>query len=66
MIKNFNNYKNEEVKNTLIIESVSYDDIEKLTSEVNVFIEEKGFEIMDSFGFLTKLENLLYEGINKE
>lgn len=44
---------------------VSYDDIEKLTEEVQEFIKSKGFDIVDEFEFLTKLEKVLYEGIDK-
>ena len=44
---------------------VSYDDIEKLTEEVKEFIKSKGFDIMDEFEFLTRLEKVLYEGIDK-
>lgn len=44
---------------------VSYDDIEKLTEEVQEFIKSKGFDIMDEFEFLTRLEKVLYEGIDK-
>ena len=46
-------------------QEVTYDDIEKLTTEVKNFIVNKGFTIMDEFEFLTKLEKMLYEGINK-
>ena len=44
---------------------VSYDDIEKLTEEVQDFIKNKGFDISDEFEFLTRLEKVLYEGIDK-
>ena len=44
---------------------VTYDDIEKLTEEVQEFIKSKGFDIVDEFEFLTKLEKVLYEGIDK-
>ena len=44
---------------------VSYNDIEKLTEEVQEFIKSKGFDIMDEFEFLTRLEKVLYEGIDK-
>ena len=44
---------------------VSYDNIEKLTEEVQEFIKSKGFDIMDEFEFLTRLEKVLYEGIDK-
>lgn len=45
--------------------TISYDDIEKLSEDVKTFIEEKGFDILDSFEFLTRLEKVLYEGIDK-
>jgi len=68
MIKKFNELNEERKPDNLINENkeiVSYDDIEILSEEVKVFIEEKGYEIMDSFEFLTRLEKVLYEGIIK-
>jgi len=46
-------------------QEVSYNDIEKLTEEVKNFITDKGFDIIDEFEFLTRLEKVLYEGIDK-
>lgn len=46
-------------------QEVSYDAIEKLTEEVQGFIKSKGFDIVDDFDFLTRLEKVLYEGIDK-
>jgi len=47
------------------VKEVSYDDIEKLTEEVQDFIKRKGFDIYDESEFLTRLEKVLYEGIDK-
>lgn len=44
---------------------VSYGDIEILTEEVKTFVINKGFDIMDSFEFLTRVEKVLYEEIDK-
>ena len=68
MIKKFNELNEERKTDNVInedMEIVSYDDIEVLSQEVKDFIEGKGFDILDSFEFLTKLEKVLYEGINK-
>jgi hypothetical protein len=46
-------------------QEVSYNDIEKLTEEVQEFIKSKGFDIIDEFEFLTGLDKVLYEGIDK-
>jgi len=47
------------------VKELSYDDIEKLTEEVQDFIKRKGFDIYDESEFLTRLEKVLYEGIDK-
>jgi|APGre2960657404_1045060.scaffolds.fasta_scaffold531812_1 L-arabinose isomerase len=47
------------------VKEISYDDIEKLTEEVQDFIKRKGFDIYDESEFLTRLEKVLYEGIDK-
>jgi hypothetical protein len=45
--------------------TVTYEDVENLTSEVQEFIKGKGFDVTDEFEFLTKLEKVIYEGIDK-
>ena len=68
-IKRFN--ENSELNISDVSRSVSekqellYNDIEKLTEEVKNFITDKGFDIIDEFEFLTRLEEVLYEGIDK-
>ena len=44
---------------------ITYSEIEELTSQVKDFIEDKGFEVLNSFEFLTRLEKVLYEEIKK-
>lgn len=44
---------------------VSYSDIEDLAKEIKKFITDKNFELLDEFSFLTKLEEILYENIDK-
>jgi hypothetical protein len=41
-----------------------YDQIEQLSDEIKQFIISKGFTVRDSFEFLTRLEKILYEGLD--
>ena len=45
---------------------IGYKEIEKLSQKVQLFIKGKGFEILDEFEFLTKLEKVLWENIDKK
>lgn len=47
-------------------QEITYNDIEQLSDDVQEFIKDKGFELLDSFEFLTKLNELLYESIDKK
>jgi maleate cis-trans isomerase len=44
---------------------VTYEEIEELTKNVKDFVKEKGFEIIEEFEFLTRIEKVLYEEIQK-
>jgi len=46
-------------------QEVTYEEIEALRDDVYEFVKDKGFDIMDEFEFLTRLESLLYESIDK-
>lgn len=47
-------------------EEISYKDMEVLADEVKDFITNKGFDLVDEFEFLTRLIEVLYEGIDKK
>ncbi len=53
------------MKNKTRDKDVAYEEIEELTSDVKDFVKEKGFEIIDEFEFITRIEKILYEEIQK-
>jgi predicted metalloprotease with PDZ domain len=65
MEKTFKNVQNFEQHTISINEEYTYEDMENLAKEVQNFIESKGFKILDKYEFLTSLNDLLYEGIDK-
>jgi len=44
---------------------VTYEEIEVLRDDVHEFIKDKGYDVLDEFEFLTRLESLLYTNIDK-